>query len=132
MNIFSIRDSKRQGIMVVVAVLTLVLVGYFAFTRLENSIRKREQNRKQALRVAEYGLQEVFQELNQDRGHPSKKTVSRGFEQGDCQIHLIPRDSGSVEITAVGDVEGAKREIWCVAQRPAGAISYSINKWEER
>jgi len=124
------RGAAQSRLLVALALVTLVFLGYLVFTRLNASLQERKRNHSEALRMAELILQQEFQRMhapqtwrNEDLSGTNPVTFS---------LHKHVLDSTRIEILSRAEIRGVAREIRCVVRRSSPAdSSLSIISWEE-
>jgi hypothetical protein len=116
----------------VAATLTLLLVGYLAFSFLNDSIDNRFSNYKDAMRMAEDGMQDALERLNSQPGWTAG-IPRRERGDGFYQVTVRPLDSISLEITATGTVLDVSRNIRCVVAKEVRDSSsvFTMKSWKQ-
>ena len=133
MGIFTIKDTGQQRILVILAFVTLGIVGAFSFYVARKSVDKKYRNHSEALRVAEYGLQQVLQEINTTH-NVSGKIIEKSVNNGKYRIEIFQKDSSLLKITATGKSGDSKRQIICLVKKNSSnqEPKFTVEKWEEK
>jgi hypothetical protein len=132
MSVFSLSGAVQQKLLVIIALCTLVLVGYFSYTFVSDAVLQRQRNHAEALRIAEYGLQQVLAGISSEPV-TAEKTVEQSESNGTYQVKIIPVDSNTIEIKSQGTIGSITRHIRCLVRKTAkdGQVNFAVEKWDE-
>lgn len=130
MHMNSRQGAAQSRLLMVLALVTLTLVGYLVLSRLTATLQERRRNHSEALRVAEFVLQQEFQRMHAPQTWRNEDLS--GTNPATYSLHKHVLDSARIEILSRAEIQGVSREIRCVVHRSNTAdSSLAIISWEE-
>lgn len=121
----------QQKMLMVLASITLIVLGVLSFWYVSTSINRQSHNHREALRMAESGLQDMLQKINEN-SKIEKLSIEKADNEDSYAVNTFPLDSLTMRIEAKGQVGSAKRSILCVVKKNPQGVGFSVQSWEEQ
>ncbi len=133
MDLFTLDETKKQRLLVIIAFITLVIASTVALKSINKSITQRQQNRKIALRIAEYGIQQTLQDITL-KDTISLGTTKRDYLNGTCEVKISKSQKNIFSISSSGKMGNVERHIFCDLRKNKEHITpkYYVENWQEK
>ena len=133
MSLFTLDETKKQRLLVILAFVTLIIAGVIALKSINKSIIEERQDHKIALRIAEYGIQKTLQSIN------FKDTVYIGvtkedYLNGAYKVEISKISTNLFFISSLGKIGNMERHILCNLRKNEKNITpkYYVENWQEK
>ena len=121
-----------ERILIFLASLTLLGVGYFSYSYVDKSLQEQNRNYAEAMRIAEYGMQNALGQLFSD---PLWRAGIPSAQQGNglYTVTVRERTATSLELVSEGRINSSVHRIVCDVERneAAGPGIFVLKSWKE-